>query len=67
MRALGNFNENKAPDFECVDIRTVKQLDKVTRGIIRTVMNKCLEIRFFLECWKRADVVFFVKKRRNPE
>ena len=64
--AADTIKNNKAPGFDNVDGRTVKNLVKNFKNIIIAILNKCFTLSHFPTIWKKAMIFFFRKQNKDP-
>ena len=64
--AADTIKNNKAPGFDRVDGRTVKNLTKNFRSLIISILNKCFLFSYFPSIWKKAVIIFFRKQNKDP-
>ena len=61
-----SIRNNKAPGFDYIDGRVVKNLVRNYKSMTRILLNKCLNYGYFPEIWKKALVIYFKKQNKDP-
>ena len=63
---LKNFQNMKAPGDDGIFYILLKKLPQITLNFLVTFFNKCFELAYFPETWKKAKVIPILKPEKNP-
>lgn len=58
-------NLKKAPGYDNIDARMIKNLLKYFPLLLTTLYNKCLSLEHFPAPWKKGLIIFFRKKNKD--
>lgn len=64
---ISQQNPKKAPGYDRIDIRLIKNLLKTSPDLLLLLYNKCFQLGHFPNAWKKGIVIFFRKKNKNPK
>lgn len=64
--AAKNTKNMKAPGFDGIFNLTLKNLSTITYEHLAKIMNRCLDLHYFPECWKTAKVIPIHKPGKDP-
>lgn len=64
--AIYSCRLNKAPGYDGIDARMLRALFKAVPTYLQKLYNTCLYYRAFPTAWKVAELIFFVKKAKDP-
>ena len=63
---LKNFKNMKAPGDDGIFYILLKRLPQITLNFLVTFFNKCFELAYFPDTWKKAKVIPILKPEKNP-
>lgn len=61
------LNVKKAPGYELISGKVIKELPKKAIRVMTIIFNACLRLGVFPEQWKVAEIILIPKPGKNPE
>ncbi|GBN55807.1 hypothetical protein AVEN_113234-1 [Araneus ventricosus] len=57
--AISTMKKKKPPGIDGISIEIIKELHDMNPDILHDTYNKCLELRIYLETWKKGKLIIF--------
>lgn len=63
--AVSTLKKDKAPGIDLVDVRMVRSINRKFKGLLLRLYNACARLGRFPTQWKKAEVVFLLRRGRT--
>lgn len=65
--AIYSFSNRKAPGVDNIDLYVIKNIFLHHGQLLTNMFNALLKLNYFPTIWKKGELVYFLKKNKNPE